>query len=83
MLTNFWSFNFRDARGLSLQFGSKIFTGFEIAEFESLSSSFFVLLCSKKEENCRGSTFKFYNFKASEFFATKSKWQALDIYEIE
>ena len=28
---NFWSFNFIDVKGLSLQFGSKTFAGFEIA----------------------------------------------------
>ena len=32
---NFWSFNFIDVKGLSLQFGSKTFTGFEIADLES------------------------------------------------
>ena len=31
---NFWSFNFIDVKGLSLQFGSKTFTGFEIADLE-------------------------------------------------
>ena len=29
---NFWSFNFIDIKGLPLQFGSKGFTGFEIAD---------------------------------------------------
>ena len=32
---NFWSFNFIDVKGLSLQFGSKTFTVFEIADLES------------------------------------------------
>ena len=72
-----------DVRGLSLQFGSKTFTGFEIGDLEIQRHYFLLLLCSKKEENCRGSTFKFCNFKASEVFATKSKWQALHIYEME
>ena len=35
MNLNFWSFNFIDVMGLSLQFGSKTFTGFEIADLES------------------------------------------------
>ena len=83
MPLNFWSFNFIDVKGLSLQFGSKTFAGFEIADLESWSSSFLLLLCSKKEEIYRGSTLKLCNFKPSEDFATKLKWQALDIYEIE
>ena len=32
---SFWSSNFIDVKGLSLQFGSKTFTGFEIADLES------------------------------------------------
>ena len=32
--TNFWSFNFIDFKGLPLQFGSKTFTGFKIAEVQ-------------------------------------------------
>ena len=83
MSPNFWSFNFNDVRGLSLQFGSKTFTGFEIADLESWSGCFLLLLCSKKEENCIGSTLKISNFNASEDFTTKSNWQALDIYKIE
>ena len=35
MPINFWSFNFIDVKGLPLQFGSKTFTGFEIADLES------------------------------------------------
>ena len=35
MSINFWSFNFIDVKGLPLQFGSKTFTGFEIAALES------------------------------------------------
>ena len=34
MPINFWSFNFIDVKGLPLQFGSKTFTGFEIADLE-------------------------------------------------
>ena len=78
MPTNFWSFNFIDVKGLPLQFGSKTFTGFEIADLESWSGCFLLLLCSKKEENCIGSTFKISNFKDSKEFATKLKWQAQD-----
>ena len=75
MSSNFWSFNFNDVRGLSLQFGSKTFTGFEIVVLErQFEYLFFAGLCSKKGENCRGSTFKFCNFKAIEIFAAKSKW---------
>ena len=33
--TSFWSFNFIDVEGFPLQFGSKTFTGFEIANHES------------------------------------------------
>ena len=36
---NFWSFNFIDVKGLPLQFGSKTFTGFKIADLESLDLS--------------------------------------------
>ena len=35
MPLNFWSFNLIDVKGLSLQFGNKIVTGFEIADLES------------------------------------------------
>ena len=35
MPLNFWTFNFIDVKGMSLQFGSKIFTRFEIADLES------------------------------------------------
>ena len=35
MPINFWSFNFIDVKGLPLQFGSKTFNGFEIADLES------------------------------------------------
>ena len=80
---NFWSFNFIDIKGLPLQCGSKTFIGFEIADLESRSCSFSHLLCSKKEDFWRGPTFKIFNFKPSEGFPTKLKWQALDIYEIE
>ena len=38
MPINFWSFNFIDVKGLPLQFGNKIFTGFEIADLESWTS---------------------------------------------
>ena len=38
--------------GLALQFGSKTFTGFEIADLESWRGCFLLLLWSKKEENC-------------------------------
>ena len=34
MPLNFWSFNFIDVKGLSLQFGGKTFTGFEIVDLE-------------------------------------------------
>ena len=40
MSTNLWSFNFNDVMGLSFQFGSKTFTGFEIADLEIWSSCF-------------------------------------------
>ena len=72
---NFWSFNFIDVKGLPLQFGSKTFTGFEIADLETWSCRFLLLLCSKKEDFWRGPT--------SEGFPVKLKWQALDIYDIE
>ena len=81
--TNFWSFNFIDVKGLPLQFGRKTFSGFEIADLESWSCSFLLLLCTKKEDFWRGSTFKIWNFKPSEGFPTKLKWRALDIYKIE
>ena len=42
---------------------------------------FLLLLCCKKEEFWRGPTFKICNFKPSEGFPTKLKWQALAIYE--
>ena len=83
MPPNFWSFNFIDVKGLSLWFGQKTFTVFEIADLESWSCSFLLLLCSKKENFWRGPTFRICNFKPSEDFPTKLKWQALDIYEIE
>ena len=35
MPLNFSSFNFIDIKGLPLHFGSKTFTGFEIADLES------------------------------------------------
>ena len=73
MPINFWSFNFIDVKGLSLQFGSITFTGFEITDIEILNCRFLLLLCSKKEDNYIGSTFKICNFKASEGFATKLK----------
>ena len=73
MPINFWSFNFIDVKGLPLQFGKKILTGIEIVDLESRSSCFLLLLCSKKEEIYRGSTFKICNFKPSEDFATKLK----------
>ena len=38
MSINFWSFNFIAVKGLPLQFGEKTFTGFEIADLESLTS---------------------------------------------
>ena len=44
---------------------------------------FLLLLYSQKEENCRGSTFKFCNFKASDVFDPDSEWQALNIYKME
>ena len=80
---NFWSFNFTYVKDLPLHFGSKIFTGFEIADLESLSCSFLLLLCSKKDKVWKGPTFKICNFKPSKGFSTKLKWQAFDIYEIE
>ena len=80
---NFWSFNFIYVKGLPLHFGSKTFTGFQIADLESWSWRFLLLLCSKKEDFWRGQNFKICNFKPSEGFPTKLKWQALDIYEIE
>ena len=83
MPINFCSFNFINVKGLPLQFGSKTFTSFEIADLESWSCSFLLLLCSKKEDFWRGPNFKICNFKPSEDFPTKLKWQALDIYKIE
>jgi len=35
MPINFWSFNFIDVKGFSLQFGRKTFSGFKIADLES------------------------------------------------
>ena len=32
MPINIWSFNFIDVKGLQIQFGKKIFTGFKIAD---------------------------------------------------
>ena len=42
MPINFWSFMFIDVKGLPLQFGRKMFTGFEIADLESWTSPKFL-----------------------------------------
>ena len=68
-----------DIKGFSFNFGRKIFTGFEMAELESYSFSFFDILCNEKEEKCGSVTFKFCHFKASEDFLAKIEWEPLDI----
>ena len=60
---DFWSFNFIDVRGLPLPFGSKRFTGFEFADLASWSSSFLLLLFSKKRGFLERSNFQDLQFQ--------------------
>ena len=76
---NFGSFDFIIVKGLPIQFGRKTFTGFEIADLESLTSPKILFFTQSKKQKTATSTFKICNFKTSNCFATKLKWQALDI----
>ena len=76
---NFLSFISIDMEGFPLNFGRKIFTGFEMTELEIWSISFFDTLCSKIVEKYGSVTFKICHFKVSEYFSTKIKWEPLDI----
>ena len=78
-IINFLSFISIDIKGFSFNFGRKIFNGFEMTELQSLSISFFEILCSKIVEKCGSVTFKFCHFKARGDFSTKIKVEPLDI----
>ena len=78
-IINFLSFISIDIEGFPFDFGRKIFTGFEMTELESLSTTFFDILCSKIVDKCGIVTFNICHFKASEDFSTKIKWEPLDI----
>ena len=78
-ILNFLSFISIDIKGLSFNLGRKIFNGFEMAELEIWSISFFDILCNEIEEKCGSVTLKFCHFKASEDFLAKIEWKPLDI----
>ena len=50
MPINFWSFIFIEVKGLSLQFGRKNFTGFEIVDLESWTSLKVLFLLHKRSK---------------------------------
>ena len=77
-ILNFLSFINIDIKGLSFNFGRKIFTDFEMAELESWSISFFDILFNETEGNRGSVTFKFYHFKGSEDFSDKIEWEPHD-----
>jgi len=79
IITNFLSLIIIDIKGFQFNFGRKIFTGFEMTDLESYTSTFlhyFTTLNVKKRDT---STFKFCHFKSSEDFSTKIKWEFLGI----
>ena len=78
-ILNFLSFINISIKGFSFNIGRKIFTGFEMAELESWSISFFDILCNEIGWKCGGVTFKFCHFKASEDFSAKIEWEPLHI----
>ena len=78
-IINFLSFISIDIKEFPINFGRKIFTGFEMTELQSWSISFFDILCSKIVEKSGKVTFKIWHFKAREDFSTKIKWEPLDI----
>ena len=78
-IINFLSFISVDIKGLSFNFGRKIFTDFEMEELESWSISFFDILFNEIEKICGRLTFKFCHSIVSEDFSAKIEWEPIDI----
>ena len=77
-IINFLTLFFIDIKRFSFNLSKKIFTGFEISNLESYTSTFFHYFVTRNVKKRDTSTFKFCHFKASKDFSSKIKWEPLD-----